>query len=64
MDNYRFEVSYIDEYDEYLVKYADFANVIGTGKTINEAIEEAKNNLKLHIESCLELGLPIPKPSG
>ena len=63
MDNYRFEVSYLKEDDEYLVRYADFENVIGVGKTVNDAIEEARNNLELYIEACKELNIDIPKAS-
>lgn len=63
MDNYRFEVSYLKEDDEYLVRYADFENVIGVGKNVNDAIEEAKNNLELYIEACKELNIDIPKAS-
>lgn len=38
----------------YVVRYTDFPNVIGTGDTIEEAIEEAQGNLEVYLQYCEE----------
>ncbi len=64
--DYRFEV--YTEYSGYgdkvfVVKYFDLENVIGVGDTIDEAIEEAKENLEVYLDYCKENNIAIPDAS-
>ena len=55
--NYEFNVGidYSDYGDKvYVVRYTDFLNVIGSGDTIEEAIEEAQGNLEVYLDYCKE----------
>ena len=65
-NDYRFEV-YTDCSDTgekvYVVKYYDFETVIGVGDTINEAIEEAQENLDVFLKYCGENNITVPIPS-
>ena len=36
--------------DSWIVQYPDLPNIIGSGKTTNEAIEEAQGNLEISYE--------------
>ena len=65
--DYRFEV--YKEYSGYgdkvfVVKYFDLDNVIGVGDTIEEAIEEAKENLEVFLDYFEENGIKIPEPTS
>jgi len=62
---YRFEVftDIKNGYKQYVVKYFDFDNLFGVGDTIEEAIEEAKGNLKFYIDYCKDKNIPVPSPS-
>ena len=63
---YPFTVS-VDNVDdtciEYMVSFKDFKSIIGSGSTIDEAIEEAYGNLEAYFEYCDEEGIAIPEPS-
>lgn len=61
---YRFEVypSYTTGDLEYIVKYYDIP-VIGSGETVEGAIEEARGNLEFYLEYCEEKGVALPQPS-
>lgn len=48
---------------EYVVLFDDFPNLIGAGETIEEAIEEARNNLDVYINYCYENSIPVPEPT-
>ena len=55
--NYEFsiKIDYSDYGDKvYVVRYTDFPNVIGSGDTIEEAIEEAQGNLEVYFDYCKE----------
>lgn len=56
-------VNYGDGDLGYEVVFADFAEVIGVGDTIDEAIEEAYYNLDTYLEYCEEKNISIPSPS-
>lgn len=64
--NYPFVVRKNDhenEDAEYVVIFNDFKNIIGSGKTVGDAIEEAYGNLEAYFEFCDEEGIEIPNPS-
>jgi len=63
--DYRFEVftDYSSGKKEYVVQYYDFDSVIGSGITIEEAINEAKSNLEYYISYCKDNNIFIPEPS-
>lgn len=63
-ERYKLLISTIDTDDgiEYLAEYREFAFCGGSGKTIQEAVEDARNNLKIYIEELVEMGKPIPAP--
>lgn len=42
----KYECSFVDEFQEYTLFFTDFPNVIGTGKSIEQALIEATDNLK------------------
>ena len=48
---------------EYLVIFDDFPNLIGAGKTIEEAIKEANDNLQAYIDYCEQNKIEYPCPS-
>lgn len=47
---------------EYIAEYREFEFCGGSGKNPNEAVDEAKNNLKIYIDELQELGKEIPMP--
>jgi predicted RNase H-like HicB family nuclease len=47
---------------EYVVSFRDFPHVIGSGATIDEALQEARGNLQALFEDCLSQGKSIPSP--
>ena len=58
--NYEFNVSidYSGYGDKvYVVKYADFPHIIGSGDTIEEAIVEAQGNLEVYLDYCKDEGI-------
>ena len=64
-DNYNFAIK-IRHYGndiEYVVVFDDFPNLIGAGSTVEEAIEEAKENLDVYINDCVENHIAYPAPS-
>ena len=60
---YRFEVYKDYEHDVYVVKYFDFDNVIGSGDTVIEAIEESRGNLEAFLQYCKKNNIKVPEPS-
>lgn len=46
---------------EWVAKYIDFEGCVGGGKTKEEALKEAEENLVVYLETLEELGLPIPE---
>ena len=64
--NYSFTVTYeVNDLGkgEYLVVFNDCKNIIGTGDTIEEAINEAEGNLDAYLAFCEEEGIEPPHPS-
>ena len=60
---YRFEVYKDYEHNVYVVKYFDFDNVIGSGDTVDKAIEEARGNLEAFLQYCKKNNIKVPEPS-
>lgn len=53
--NFSVKIDYSGYGDKvYVVRYDDFPNVIGSGDTIEEAIEEAQGNLEVYFDYCKE----------
>lgn len=66
VDLYPYSVSfhsYEDGVQEYEVVFSDFPYVVGGGKTVNEAVEEARGNLRAVFLSMEKDGESIPSPS-
>lgn len=63
--DYRLEIftDYSSGKKEYVARYVDFDFVFGIGETIDEAVKEAEEILKQHLDSCKENNIPIPSPS-
>ena len=53
-----------DPESDYGVDFPDFPGCITAGSTLEETREMAAEALEFHIEGMLEVGLPIPEPSG
>ena len=47
---------------EWIARYPEVNNTGGSGATIEEAIEDAKNNLKFELELLADEGKEPPKP--
>ena len=63
--DYNFSVKtkhYGDEV-EYVVIFDDFPNLIGAGDTVEEAIQEGRENLDVYINYCYDHSIPLPPPS-
>ncbi len=52
-----------DEEGFYLVKFPDFPFAATDGRTLQEALKEAKDCLQEAIAVCIDDALPIPSPS-
>ena len=64
--DYNFSVKtkkYGDEI-EYIVIFDDFPNLIGAGDTVEEAIQEARENLSAYINYCHENSISLPEPTN
>lgn len=65
VDDYMFKVEKVvfgeNDY-EYMVTFDQFEEVVGAGLTQEEAIEDAKENLKAYFEYCLKNSIAIPSP--
>jgi predicted HicB family RNase H-like nuclease len=48
----------------YVARFLELPDCIGVGKTKGYAIKELEIHKRMKIESHLELGFPIPEPSG
>ena len=49
---------------EYVVIFDDFPNLIGAGDTVEEAIQEAKENLDAYLNYCYENDVAVPEPTN
>ena len=63
--DYRFEVytDYSSGEMEYVVRFYDFPNIIGSGCSVQDAFIEAQENLDFYLEYCKDKGKVIPEPS-
>lgn len=63
-DDYKIILSLLETEEgiEYIAEYREFPLCGGSGKTPNEAVDDAKNNLIIYIEELQELGKEIPAP--
>lgn len=64
LDSYQFKCCFDDDPDilEFVVKYEGLP-VIGSGKNIEEAVKEARENLKIYFVFLEETGKSIPAPN-
>ncbi len=65
MDNYKMEIYCIDTTDgsQWNVEFPEVAGCGGAGKTVEEAIADAKINLQVILDFYKEEGIPIPIPN-
>lgn len=63
--DYRFKAYQIetDKGYQWGIDYPDFMGVCGAGNTIEEAINDGKENLRIHIQMLKEAGENIPNPT-
>lgn len=61
--NFNVFLTYSSGEKEYLIKYVDFNTIIGVGKTLEEALKEAQENLKIYLDYCKDNSIAIPNPS-
>lgn len=61
--NFNVFLTYSSGEKEYLIKYVDFNTIIGVGKTLEEALKEAQENLKIYLDYCKDNSIEIPNPS-
>lgn len=59
---YVFTIDYQAKEPIYSVAFADFPEIITSGRTIEEAFGHACEALDLHLESLQKLGKRVPKP--
>ena len=57
---YVFTIEYQPQDPAYTVAFADFPDIITSGKSLAEAFANACEALDLHLESLQKLGLPTP----
>lgn len=65
IDLYPFEVRIEQDNNavEYAVRFLDVPNIIGSGASIDEAIVEARGNLKEYLDYLIDTNRDIPLPS-
>ena len=64
--NYSFYVEkkyFEDNYFEYVVRIAQFPDIIGAGLSVEEAIRDARINLQLYFDYCTDNNIDIPDPA-
>ena len=63
MKNYRMEIYAVETTDgiSWNVEFPEVPGCGGAGDTKAEAIEDAENNLKMHLQFLEEEGLPVPE---
>lgn len=63
--DYRFKAFQIEGEDgfEWGIEFIDVPNVVGGGDTVEEAYNEARENLDVYFNYLKEKGEPIPQPS-
>ena len=63
--DYRFKAFQFKTSEGYswMIKYPDLPGVVGGGDTLEEAINEGKNNIKVYLEMLKEDGDQIPAPT-
>ena len=52
-----------DDGKQWCVEFIDIPGVVGGGKTQDEAVREAFDNLRIHLDFLKEDGYTIPEPS-
>lgn len=57
-------VLYPAEEGGYVVEIPDLAGCLSQGETVEEAMEMIRDAKKCWIETCMELGRPIPEPTS
>ena len=64
IERYKVLISTIETDDgiEFLAEYREFTFCGGSGKTIQEAVDNAKENLEIYMEELIDMGKPIPDP--
>lgn len=64
IERYKVLISTIETDDgiEFLAEYREFIFCGGSGKTIQEAVDNAKENLEIYMEELIDMGKPIPDP--
>lgn len=63
--DYRFKAFQFktEEGFSWMIKYPDIPGVVGGGDTLQEAIKEGKENIKVYFEMLKEEGKNIPQPT-
>jgi predicted RNase H-like HicB family nuclease len=59
---YVFSIAYQPREPAYSVAFADFPEVITSGRTLPEAFAHACEALDLHLESIQKVGKRVPRP--
>ena len=62
MYKYKTIVYWSEEFGHYIAEVPELPGCIADGKTPNEAMANAQENIGLWIETAKEIGRPIPSP--